>query len=239
MSVSINLVSQQDRNHVLGLQATSSFDFSTYVYKVSNGKDRENWTDDKGFQPVHPKYTPKEWQIGLIEAVKKALDDGACFYSSEMCDYVANLLNVSDEVRAVGANRVEGGYFGMDVHYARKYVEAQRANANEIAAFEEMSLTKGETIGSLIFNDGKLINCVKIEKLNDDSMTITCTGKRGTNTIGFDIHSPISFKRAIERAHQQKKRKDSYAQFLQRYSGRKSESVAVSKPVNEEQLSLI
>lgn len=73
----------------------------------------------------------------LLCVVGEALDLGV-FYTSEFFDYVDGRLGrfLTEDQRNHNIDRVERGFWGMEIYYARKHEEAVRAQEKEKADFE-------------------------------------------------------------------------------------------------------
>ena len=144
-------------------------------------------------------------QDALMSAVQKALNAGL-FYNNDVKDFVAKELGVTDAERAVGSGTVDGGAFGYDVYHARKELDRRAAEAANSRAVDELGLSTGVKLGVLVFNDSKVTKAVEVESVAEDKQSVTIKGKRGNTTVSGPV-SPVSIKRAIERAEERGARK--------------------------------
>lgn len=180
-----------------------------------------------------PTFKPTPRQQVVMGAVSQALDEGL-FYNSDLDKRVAELLNVTPEIRQRNKSNVQGGDFGFDVYYARKAVEAQRRHASDKAIREAMNLKAGDKLGTLIFNDFKVNTNVVVESVSDDGNSVAIKGKRGSYTVTATA-SPTNIKGAIERAKERGKRKDGYDEFLANRAKPQTEKQAKAKRGNVSQ----
>ena len=178
----------------------------TYEPPPSGAKPLRDWIDQDDRRPGHPDYEQTQRQQAIMDAVGKALEDGV-FYTSDLNPRIAKELGFDGPTG-------DGTDFSMDVYLARKAVEAKQAREKASVIAKELSLTTGDELGTLIFNDGKVVNKVSVGAIVDGGTTVVqITGKRGPVQVGATL-AVDSIKNAIERAHERGKRKDSYADFI-------------------------
>ena len=159
-----------------------------------------------------PGAEPTPRQAMVMAAVEKALDDGV-FYNRDMDERVAQELGVPPEMREPGKGKVEGGWFGYDVYLARQVVQARRERENETRLSGLLSSLKpGDSLGTLMFNDGKQVRSTSVEAI--DGQNILFTGKRGSVQVRGTV-SPSQLKRAIDRAHEREARSSNFDEFAQ------------------------
>ena len=155
------------------------------------------------FQPTHH-------QTVLMDATRQALEEGL-FYNIDVDNRVAELLQITHEQRAINTTNVCGGDFGYDVYFAQKAVRSQDSIKENNNILNQMSLKPGDVIGTLIFNDNKIIRLAKVESIDEGAIIIT--GSRGPKTFRFLV-KPVHIKEAIDRASENGKRKASYVEFV-------------------------
>ena len=200
-------------------------------YTLPEKKVEADWKQ-AGATEVHPNYKPNDRQKILIDAVAAELDAGV-FYSSELVEKVSKRLNVPNDVLESNRAGVQDGDFGYDVYLARKYVESQKANNVSKSIAGELSLNVGDSVGTLVTNDGKRTTNVKIESISDSGLIATFTGNRGKYTVTGQI-GVDSIKHSINRAKERNHRKDNYDEFI----STKSKKVANSEPSKGNDLSI-
>ena len=145
----------------------------------------------------------------VIAAVRQCANEGLR-YADEVQTRCRALLNPSADELAVNINKVDGGWFGMDVYYARKYIDQAAKYAAEDAANTALNATAGMALGQLMFNDYKLTRAVSI--INVDDKGIWISGSRGTAKIVATV-SAMQIKHAMDRAFSYKKRPADFAGF--------------------------
>ena len=195
------------------------------AYTLPSGSIGDEWRDGQKRSQEHPDFTPTPRQQLLMDAVAKALDDGA-FYNKDVDDHVAKTLGVTKEQRARNSHNVEGGDFGYDVYHARRAVEAQAQEAEAAKIRAELNLRADDKLGTLIFNDFKQTNSVEVVSITEDGRRASFKGKRGAVAVTFKTTVP-AVKFAIELAHERGKRKDSYEEFI---AGRAADKQAAEQP---------
>lgn len=102
-------------------------------------------------------YVPTERQRPIIDAVTAALAAGL-YYSSDVLADVIRRLGIPPDVAEVQRSqscRNEGGVVGMDVYYARRYIEARAEHKAEDEARAILAPEPGKALGMLIFSDRK------------------------------------------------------------------------------------
>ena len=180
-------------------------------YELPPEKYAQQQGDESWMAAQSPSFKPTARQQLLMDAVAKALDDGA-FYNSDVDEHVAKALGVTLEQRARNSRGVEGGDFGFDVYNASRAVQAQRSNAKSREFAKALNLKPGDVLGTLVFNDGKVTTGVKVNGLNDSGLVVTVTGKRGAATLNGEVGID-RLAAAMDRAKERGKRKDGYAEF--------------------------
>lgn len=190
-------------------------------YTLPDGDINDEWRDAKGRGTQHPDFEPTARQQILMDAVGKVLDAGA-FYNDDVQAKLAGMLGVGKDVLASNRTGVVGGDFGYDVYLARRALETKRATKNSEKIAQELNLSVGDSIGTLIFLDFKVTTGVTITSKNDTGLIYGITGKRGAAVLNGEV-GVDNIKGAIERAHERGKRKDSYADFI---ASRKAQEAA-------------
>ena len=175
-----------------------------------------------------PSFKPTSRQQLLMDAVEKALDDGA-FHNTDINEHVAKTLGVTTEQRARNSLNVQGGDFGYDVYNARHAVEAQRGNAKSRELAKELNLKPGDVLGTLVFNDGKVTTGARVVSIKEDGLIVTITGKRGSSTLNGEV-GVDNLVAAVDRAKERGKRKDGYAEFV---AGRAALQQSAQKPTKK------
>ena len=181
-------------------------------YELPPEKYAQQQGDESWMAAQSPSFKPTARQQLLMDAVAKALDDGA-FYNSDVDEHVAKALGVTLEQRARNSRGVEGGDFGYDVYNASRAVQAQRSNAKSREFAKALNLKPGDVLGTLVFNDGKVTTGVKVNGLNDSGLVVTVTGKRGAATLNGEVGID-RLAAAMDSAKERGKRKDGYAEFV-------------------------
>lgn len=141
----------------------------------------------------------------LIDATRAALESGL-FYSRHVLDAVVTALahRLTPALLERGRGRVEGGDFGMETYYARKYIEACAQREHRRAAEARLSLAPGRALGTLIFNDGKQTTSCVVTKWENGWGTLR--GRRGRQTVEIRCDA-IAVEYAIERYHERRDRR--------------------------------
>lgn len=195
--------------------------------KYAQQQGNESWMAAQS-----PSFKPTSRQQLLMDAVAKALDDGA-YYNNDVDDHVAKALGVTLEQRARNSRGVEGGDFGFDVYNARRAVEAQRSNAKSREFANALNLNPGDALGTLIFNDGKVTTGVKVVGLNESGLIATITGKRGAATLNGEV-GVDAIASAMGRAKERGKRKDGYDEFIVGRSAKLQEGIAAAQEKSQQ-----
>jgi len=178
--------------------ASQQVESRTYTPPTSNEEVSDSW------HGVWKRGTTQNQEV-LMAAVQKARDAGL-YYNKDVNNFVAKELGVTDDDRAVGSDTIDGGAFGYDVYHARNERYRRAADAANSRAVDELGLSPGVKLGVLVFNYGKVIKAVEIQSVSEDKQSVTINGKRGKNTVSGPV-SPVSIKRAIERAEERGARK--------------------------------
>lgn len=197
-------------------------------YTLPDGDINDEWRDAKGRGTQHPDFEPTARQQILMDAVGKVLDAGA-FYNDDVQAKLAEMLGVGKDVLASNRTGVQGGDFGYDVYLARHALETKRATKNSEKIAQELNLSVGDSIGTLMFLDFKVTTGVTITSKNDTGLIYGITGKRGAAVLNGEV-GVDNIKGAIERAHERGKRKDSYAEFIASRKEQASTETADTKP---------
>ena len=176
-----------------------------YTLPEAKGMDT-NWNacEARGFKPSAN-------QQFVIAAVQTALDAGK-YYSKEIIEHCATALGLTPEQKAANFKRMptEGGIFGMECYYARKYLDARRLHAEEDKAMEQLRPYVGQKLGTLMFNDFKRNTGTVVTKV--DGLQLQLQYKRGTNTLACET-TALTVQRAIDRAAEKNLRKDDFEAF--------------------------
>jgi hypothetical protein len=92
----------------------------------------------------------------LIDATRVALKSGL-FYTCDVYQAVVDTMRhrLTPALLERGCGRVEHGDFGMEVYYARRYLEALELRERRQAAEARLVLAPGRVLGTLIFHDRK------------------------------------------------------------------------------------
>ena len=207
------------RDHLLDLPA--QVEVKAYeAYELPEAKALHNsWDACQGRG-----YQPSENQKLVISAVQSALDAGL-YYTNDVRDHCAKVMAISSQQDSANfANaRVEGGIFGMECYYARKYLEACSLHASEDKALAQLQPHVGQKLGTIVLNDGKRCTGAVVAEVDGASMWLQF--KRGSSLMTC-MAPVLSVKNAIDRAAEQKLRKDDFEQFTKQAPGNDSKSVA-------------
>lgn len=152
-------------------------------------------------------FQPTERQRPVIEAVRAALA-AELFYSNEIMQFCAQQLCVTPAQAAVGAKRVEGGEFGMDCYYARRYLESREKIAAEDAAHQRLAPRVGMRLGTLRFNDFKRNTGMVVDEVLPDGR-LKLRGKRGAYEVTVEC-TALQVAKAVDRAAERGWRKDRF-----------------------------
>jgi len=176
---------------------------STYTPPENNDyqKDWKGEYKQGRITEEHPEFKPTERQQIIIDATKKALDEGITF-TQPIQNRVGEILVVPKDspLRIASAeNNVEGGVFGMDVYYAEKYINAQKKLANNIQAAKDYGFTAGYKVGKIKTSNDEVLTSVVISSI-DKYGDVTLSGKR-TNGKSYELSTGASaVKLMAERA---------------------------------------
>lgn len=186
-----------DCNDSPGLQPGQRGTFSGYALPADAYKD---WA---GCQARGYVLTAR--QTPVVQAVGQALAEGL-YYTNDVLARCAELLQPTAEQRAVQAQRVEGGEFGMDCHYARRYLDAVKEQNAMDASAAALALTVGQKIGVLVFNDYKRTTGCTVEAVAECGRAATLIGKRGAHTVRIEA-TALQIQYAQQRAAERKARR--------------------------------
>lgn len=162
-------------------------------------------------------YAPTARQLPIIAAVASALDAGL-YYSDAVRKHCATRLRITAEQSQVGAKYVEGGEFGMDCYYARRYLDAQARFKGERETVALLKPQVGMLLGTLLCSDGKRTTGLKVIAIASDGITLTLQGKRGALPVQL-FCSATSVRRGIDNAAERGHRKDDFAAFTAASTG--------------------
>lgn len=144
-------------------------------------------------------------ELILIDSVRRALASGL-FYTSDVLAFVIQDLNVSKEAQTIQADRVEGGLIGMEVYYARGYLDdVKRREANDAAA-QKLALRIGQKLPQMMFTDYKMNSGCIVFDVSAKGRTAKIVAKRGRQTVHINA-SACDIANAIERAAERKAQK--------------------------------
>ena len=151
---------------------------------------------------VFDDFVPNDRQQMLMDVYNEAKQAGL-FYTVDVLKFALERLEVTPEVAAIGADRVEGGDFGMDMYYARDAVDCANARASRKADLALIAPAIGMKLGSLMINYKRTNACV-VSFLDGMYITIDC--KRGAKLVRFYVSS-TQLKNALENAYRKGWRK--------------------------------
>lgn len=155
-------------------------------------------------------YQPTARQLPVIEAVRTACAEGL-YYTNAVRARCAILLKPTAEQLAVLADKVEGGEFGMDCYYARRYLDAQVVFEKVKQTFAQLRPFAGMKLGTLVFSDRKRVTGVTV--VGVEGYFVEIAGQRGrTSVSGKGTTLQISF--AMDLAADRKLRKDNFLAFV-------------------------
>lgn len=164
-------------------------------------------------------FVPNERQQVVVQAVQVALDAGL-YYTSDVLKHCTEALSLTPEQAAVGAQKVEGGNFGMDLFYARQYLDAKKRHEAEQRTWLQLSPILGKQLGTLTFNDYKrntgmqIVDFVGNGNIKDGKgLLMVLKGKRGAFQVTLQA-SASQVRNAIDRAAEKGSRKDNFEQYL-------------------------
>ena len=149
----------------------------TLTYTVSAaGKSYDRWHG-----PIDPEMRQ------LVEVVAEVVDAGV-FYSTDVHSAVTARYALSAEELQRGRGRVEGGEWGMEIYYARRQLDRERADAREREAFTRLALKPGQNVGAIEvvanYRTRRFRNAiVESAELNAIRLRATAGGRRFTLTL--------------------------------------------------------
>ena len=149
-------------------------------------------------------FTPTPAQAEVMAVVRGAIDSGL-FYTRDVLIYCIEALGVSDDVAAVGRDRVEGGRVGMHCYYAREANDAADRWRQEAIDAEALEPRIGKPLGCIMWSDYKRVTGATITQRNDDG-TFRVQGKRGRAVYAWDAPA-TAIVAAIKRYQDHKRMK--------------------------------
>ena len=114
-------------------------------------------------------FIPSKNQKLVIAVVQAALDSGL-FYTTDVRSFCAKAMGLTSEQDAANFQpaRVEGGVFGMECYYARKYLDAMSRFAREDKAHAQLKPHVGQKLGTIMFNDFKRSTGAVVSEVKDN-----------------------------------------------------------------------
>lgn len=177
-------------------------------YQLPPGGASEDWRGHVGTD-----FQPTARQRRVMDAVGAALDAGK-EYSKDIEEHVAQALHVSPADRQVNIDKVRGGEFGYDLHYARQAVETVRAGQANQRLAQEAQFRPGDKLGVLMTNLGKVITGARVEAVVDEKNTWTkIVGTQGNRAVTITLDAQ-SIQQSIDRAKASGRRPEGYAAFI-------------------------
>lgn len=155
-------------------------------------------------------FKPDARQKLVIDAVRRAIEEKKLFFTSDVYAFCVEQLAPSADTLAKHASRVEGGEVGMDLYYARQYLDAQKRFALEEQAAAQLRPRTGMNVGTLVLQDLKRCTGATITAVEGDALTLEA--KRGTSTVRFTT-TALGLRHGIDRAHKRKLRKTGFSEF--------------------------
>ena len=157
-------------------------------------------------------FVPSDRQRVVLQAVERALSEGL-FYSTEIRARCAELLQPSDADKARGAKHTEGGYFGMDLYYARCSIKAQKRHREQAETLRALRPTVGDVYGVLVFNDYKVSRACKVEEVSDEGEIVLslCRGARAGWRVTV---SAVQIAYAMDRAKEKGARRGGWKDWI-------------------------
>lgn len=156
-------------------------------------------------------YVPTARQEPIIAAVRHALNEAAMYYTADVRKHCVGLLQPTAEQLAVNSGKVEGGEFGMDLYYARAYLEAQRKFQWNDAMMSRIQQLVGTRVGTLIVNGVKLSSCFFVEITKDGVFQLE--GNKGSKRVEISVLSANQFVSAFDQAAKRGYRKTDFLAF--------------------------
>lgn len=162
------------------------------LYPIDRRTQYERWADVRALR-VEPTVEMAELSI----MVKAALDAGL-YYSKDVLAAVIEMMGerLTADLIALGRDRVEGGYFGMEVYYARQYLEALARREQVQSAEADLMLEAGRRLGVLMFSDGKQVKSCTVVRWESGIATIK--GMRGRYEV-TGSYDALTLSKAIRR----------------------------------------
>ncbi len=102
-------------------------------------------------------FVPDERQKLVIEVVRRATEEEKLYYTRDVYAFCVKQLNPSSVDLEKRTKTVEGGEVGMDLYYARQYLDARKRFALEDEAQAALKPCVSMKLGTLVFNDFKRI----------------------------------------------------------------------------------
>jgi hypothetical protein len=171
---------------------------------------KDTYTDWRGYE--RRDWRPNARQALVMAAVEDALAEGL-LYQDPLTDAVAIKLDVSAEARKSGAERVQGGDFGMDVYYARRAVDMQIAHAIAEQARAQLAPHVGQKLGVLVFNDFKVTKACYVTEVLDGGHRLKLAGRRGSRAAHVECDT-LAVKFAVDRAHDRGHRSEGFDELV-------------------------
>lgn len=165
--------------------------------------ERDPYTDWAGYKARG--FTPNARQRIAMDSVQRALDAGL-YYNTDVRAFCAKDLAISPDVDACKRSRTEGGTFGYDLYYARGTLDAIRVHLAEDEAARELALEPGKVLGTLMFNDYKLVHRVTITEVHAGGLVAKFTGSRGKGRVHGEC-TALQLKYAMQRKRERDERK--------------------------------
>ena len=120
-------------------------------------------------------FEPDERQEIVIEAVRQAIDEAKLFYTKDVYDFCVKILMPDADALAKHTKKVEGGEIGMDIYYARRYIDARKSFAREDAAAAKLKPMVGMKLGKLRLQNLKSCTGSTITMVAVDAITVDAT----------------------------------------------------------------
>lgn len=167
----------------------------------------EDWRGAEGLA-----FVPSDRQRIVLQAVERALSEGL-YYSTDILARCAELLQPSDADRARGVGKVEGGYFGMDLYYARCSIKAKKRHQEQAETLRALRPTVGDVYGVLVFNDYKVSRACKVEEVSEEGNIVLslCRGARPGWRVTV---SAVQIAYAMDRAHEKGARRGGWKEWM-------------------------
>ncbi len=157
-------------------------------------------------------FTPDERQKQVIEVVRRAIEDEGLYYTRDVYAFCVKQLLPSTEDLAKGAKGTEGGEVGMDLYYARQYLDARKRFALEDQVKAQLQPQPGMKLGTLVLQDLKRYTGAVITAVDGDNLTIEAK----CGAIGYRfVTTAVGVRNGLDRAQERKQRKTSFAEFCE------------------------